>query len=188
MLVSLRFVALRLLGLLATFLMSSSAFAAVTEYEGSWTNQTFGSTGAAHGVLNISPPTISFSLDLDGNVFGGTDPTPLVLTGTLNPDMSATFNPVVGHPTYGDVTGSATATGQLSATGTNIPNQFITGFSMSGQFTPAAINMTYTVTFPQGAPANGIIQMNVVPEPLSAGGVWAVSMIALMRRRRCDAA
>src|SRR5687768_5185021 len=75
--------------------------AQVSDYTGFWLNQTFGSTGNATAQINRNLPNVSFTLDLDGNVFGGTNPTPLILSGTVNPNSSVTFNPVVDHPTYG---------------------------------------------------------------------------------------
>ncbi len=159
----------------------SPARADVLVYAGTWFNQTFMSTGPASATIERNLPQVTFTLDLDGNVFGGSNPTPLVMNGMLNPDMSVTFAPVVGHPTYGDVTGSMSATGAINAAGTNVPGGFITGVTLTGQRTPTDIDLSYVVTFAQGAPANGVINMDLIPEP--ALGASAAFVVLLGGRR-----
>ena len=170
----------------AAVIPAGPALAQSGVYQGSWNNTTFGSTGPASAIVGIVTNQISFTLDLDGNVFGGSNPTPLVMTGTLNPDHSATFNPVLAHPTYGDVTGALSPTGAITATGVNVPGPTIASVSLTGQFVPGSIDLNYIVTFEPsagGGTANGFIDLNLVPEPGLASLVVAACFVAARRRR-----
>lgn len=178
------FSALLLISLLSVLSVAPRAYAQAGLYTGSWTNTTFGSTGAADAEVIISPPNVSFMLDLDGFVFGESDPTPLTLSGLLNPDGTVSFTPVMGHPTYGDVTGSVTAAGVITATGANVPSPNIDHVSLSGQLSPGAIDINYAVHFEAAGvpPALGFIDLNLIPEPVSASLLLLAPL--MLRRRR----
>lgn len=93
--------------------------AAVLDYSGTWFNKTFNAAGAAVARLDTdAQPTVTFTLDLTGDVFGGPfgfpPVTPLTLHGTLNPDQSVAFAPVFGHATYGTVVASFSSGGAVS--------------------------------------------------------------------------
>jgi hypothetical protein len=173
--------------LVAVLVPTWSALGQTSVYTGSWTNTTFGSTGPANAVVDVVGNLITFTLDLDGNVFGGSNPTPLVVTGTRNPDGSATFNPVLAHPTYGDVTGGLSSTGGITANGVNVPGPTVSSVSLTGQFVPGSIDFNYVVTFEPGAgggTANGIIDLNLVPEPGLASVAAGACFVAAGRRGR----
>ena len=166
-------------------LLASFASAQTNLYTGSWTNTTFGSTGGASAILTSTPPSFTFTLDLDGNVFGGSNPTPLTLVGTMNPDGSISFNPVIGHPTYGDVTGSVSPTRAITAMAINVPGPQVESVALNGQFIPGAIDINYSVNFEAAGvpPAQGFIDLNLVPEPASAG-LLVLGCLAMLRRRQ----
>ncbi|QNN20841.1 hypothetical protein HED60_00675 [Planctomycetales bacterium ZRK34] len=176
--------AVALLGMTCT---ANSAFALLTgDYVGGWHNITFGSTGDASANVQITGPTaVTVSLDLDGNVFGGSDPTPLVLMGAIQMDGSVLFDDVMGHPTYGDVSGaSISPTGDVSAIGVNVPAVFIDTFELGGGFTTEEhADLTYIVTFTDTSTANGTITLDRVPEP-AALAVLSVGAALLPTRRR----
>src|SRR5262245_9340571 len=58
-------------------------------YEGSWTNTTFGSFGAAHVGAVLDAPNATIRFDLDGFVFGASDPAVIVVPGTICGKTSA---------------------------------------------------------------------------------------------------
>ncbi len=163
------------------FSVVSVANAASIDYVGQWHNTTFNSTGAATATVTTALPAVQVSLDLDGNVFGGQNPTPLVLTGSMNPDASVTFNPVTEHPTYGNVAASINSLGVLTADCTAVPGQVAT-VHITGQTSPTLIDLTYGINFESGRfDATGTIIMRATPEPTSVIGLSALLTI---RRRR----
>jgi len=156
------------------------------EYEGVWLNETFGSTDDAFASITMTGPTsVEVSLDLEGNVFGGSDPSPLVLLGTINPDSSIAFADVMGHPTYGDVSNIAiNAVGSVTASGTNVPNAGIQSFVMGGEVvSDDIIRLTYLVNFPTGGNAVGRIDLDRIPEPASFVMI-GIGALAMFKRRR----
>lgn len=146
-------------------LVSSAVHAASLDYEGSWNNTTFGTSGAAYANVTTTLPAVQVTLDLDGSVFGGLDPSALVLNGVVSPDSSIAFTAVVGHPTYGDVAASVNALRILNATATSLPNPGIASVAIGGQTSPTAMDLQYTVTFVTGGQALGTINMNLAPNP-----------------------
>lgn len=155
--------------------------AATVDYEGQWHNLTFNSTGAARATVTKTLPAVSVSLDLDGNVFGGLNPAPLVLSGIASPDGSVAFTPINGHATYGDVTASTSTLGVLTAACANVPGQVSTVL-LTGTTSPALIDLTYDITFDTGSTgANGTVLMRAIPEPTS---IAALTTILWVRRRR----
>lgn len=159
----------------------SSAHAVTIDYDGQWHNLTFNSTGAARATVTTTLPNVSVSFDLDGNVFGGLNPAPLVLSGIASPDGSVAFTPINGHATYGDVTASTSALGVLTAACANVPGQVSTVL-LTGTTSPALIDLTYDITFDTGSTgANGTVLMRAIPEPTS---IAALTTVLWVRRRR----
>lgn len=159
----------------------SSAHAVTIDYDGQWHNITFNSSGAARATVTTALPNVTVSFDLDGNVFGGLNPAPLVLNGVAALDGSVSFTPIVEHPTYGDVTASTNALGILTANCTNVPGQVATVL-LTGQTSPTLINLTYDINFDTAeADANGTIIMRAIPEPAMLAGI----PLLFARRRRC---
>src|ERR1019366_6027796 len=74
----------------------------VFRYAGTWNNTTFGSTGFANATLAAERASqlLAITIDLGGNVFGGTAPGPQTIRGSLNPlgaslsDSTPLFGPI----------------------------------------------------------------------------------------------
>jgi hypothetical protein len=131
-------------------------------WRGTWFNNTFGSTDSAFLSVTIhqGTSTLEAVLDLDGNVFGGTDPDPVTLTGGYdNNGFSATGT----SPTYGDMFLSGDANGNMSGRMPNVPNPGIDSTTLSGTYTETNIDLTYIVYFSAGGTADGVI--NLVKDP-----------------------
>jgi len=136
----------------------------VGNWNGQWTNTTFNSTGAAQleVTADTDQKTVQFVIDVDGNVLGGSDPDPITLGGTYGDtgiNISSTVN------TFGDLTLTIDAEGNISGTAINVPNQFIEKIDFDGTATSESININYTVTFTAGAgggTAVGVFVLNNV--------------------------
>ena len=98
----------------------------VGEYEGSWFNETYQSTGAARFRIEVDGSTGTLGVDLDGNVFGGFDPPEVVFTATVGSQALAKQDDSL----FGDVscTGNPSA---FNCTG-NMINDFVLSGSISG--------------------------------------------------------
>lgn len=138
---------------LAAAYETAKAFAGT--YSGSWTNTTFGSTGATTATVVINADgTASFTVDLDGLVFGLLDPPPKTLAGTYD-ENGAAFQ-ITGDDLFGDLT-IIINRGAISFSGIDIPFSDIDAVSAEGIITPTEVNMNYTVNFPGGSLANGVL-------------------------------
>lgn len=70
------------------------------EYEGEWNNLTFGSSGAAEGVVAVDGTLVTVTLMLGGNVFGVGSPDPVVLEFDLSePPPYTTESELFGEAT-----------------------------------------------------------------------------------------
>jgi hypothetical protein len=183
---SLRIIATSLAGLALAF---PGAAQAATIFVGSWVNTTFNSTGAASFTVDISGADVSFTVDLDGFVFGGADPGALTLTGTIAGD-TATLT-ALDHPTYGDASGTFNlVTGAIEAQMTDLPNPSIDRVSITGTGSPSAIALDYVVCFvpactaPAIERAVGVIDATVIPLPATAWLFAAGLAGAAVRLRR----
>ena len=128
--------------------------AGAATYVGTWTNTTFGSSGAATFDLALGPDSYSVSADLDGSVFGLGDPPALALAGVLEPDGSAVLS-LVGDPVFGTVTGKVSATGDVAALFSALPPPVglgVASVTLAGSITPLLIELDYTVLFAGGDP------------------------------------
>ncbi|MBI5852595.1 MAG: hypothetical protein HZB39_16400 [Planctomycetes bacterium] len=113
-------------------------------WAGTWTNTTFSSTGAANVVVAQNGSDLTFTVDLDGNVFGGANPAAEVFTAifdTSRVSLGATTSAV-----YGDLTGTLNANGSYTISGTNI-NGSVASFTMTGNWTGTQINANVAITF-----------------------------------------
>lgn len=136
----------------------------VGNWNGQWTNTTFNSTGAAHleVTADTEQKTVQFVIDVDGNVLGGSDPDPITLGGTYN-DAGITIESTIN--TFGDLTLTIDAEGNINGTAVNVPNQYIEKIDFNGTATPETITINYTVTFTAdagGGTAAGIFTLNKV--------------------------
>ncbi len=128
-------------------------------YTGSWTNQTFGSTGPITVVVKLdrAAGTVSITLTLGGNVFGMPAPAPETVTFKPTPPplkysgRSAIFGDVTASLTLG------TAGADFALHGENVPSDRVGKFDARGTITdPRQIALTYVVTFKDGSAANGV--------------------------------
>jgi hypothetical protein len=135
-------------------------------YEGSWTNTTFGSFGAAHISVVLDAPAATLTFDLDGFVFGDPDPALIVVPGTI--DQGILHLDSKGVATYGDVIGTINlVTGETLIDVSNVPNPRIKHLQLTGNVT-GKIDLAYTVDFPEPPsafnPAKGVLVATLVPQ------------------------
>lgn len=157
--------------LLALLILPSPvAFAGIQDmvgrYVGAWTNTTFGSTGKAVIMIQVSGTNANLVFDMDGFVFGQVDPPIINMPGTVQGDVIQIDNHGIGI--FGDIKGSVDATrGTLTATLTNVPGGFIRQVTAVGTITNAVINLDYTVDFNSAPsstnPARGIMTVVLIP-------------------------
>jgi len=135
-------------------------------YEGAWTNTTFGSFGAAHVGVVLDAPNATITFDLDGFVFGASDPAVIVVPGTI--DQGILHLDSKGVPTYGDIVGTMNlVTGDTLIDVSNVPNPRIKHLQLTGSVT-RKIDLQYTVDFPDPPsatnPAKGVLVADLVPQ------------------------
>ncbi len=127
-------------------------------FTGTWTNQTFGSTGNATMAVKVDRTalTMSVTLTLTGNVFGAPAPAPETFTLPL----SATGASMTGKSkTFGDVTGSIKADGTVTFKGDNVPGGRVKSIDGTGTWTTSAINLNYNVALTDGSSAKGVVSL-----------------------------
>lgn len=119
----------------------------VAAYAGSWTgtwnNTTFSSTGAASMTIAVdeSAKTISVTIDLDGNVFGGSDPAAFLISGGYT-NTAISFGG--DSALFGSYTVSITPEGVVSGTLHPNPTYFHSA-TITGTCTDTSINITYNI-------------------------------------------
>ncbi len=145
---------------------SSDAVAAVFDgsayvgtWTGTWDNTTFASTGAGTVTVTFADPTLTLDLDLDGNIFGGANP-PLESFTATTTTASATMDPAVSA-VYGTLSGTLSATGTLTITGTSIPGA-VDRFDFTGTWNATTITGSVLITFDSAATANAIMTFTKV--------------------------
>ncbi|MEM1330618.1 MAG: hypothetical protein AAGG07_08670 [Planctomycetota bacterium] len=157
------------------------------EYEGSWFNETFMSTGAATMTIeDLGSGGIRFTIDLDGGVFGQGDPDPISIDGTVDASGLVVIPEGAPDPVFGTGSGTISAAGDVdgllaNAAGGVFSQVVLTGTAIGGEF-----RTRYTIFDAAGASApfaTGTLNMDLVPAPASGllmlGGVSAIA-----RRRR----
>ncbi len=138
----------------------------VGRYVGAWTNTTFGSTGKAVIIIDISGTNATLTFDMDGFVFGFIDPPVISMPGTVQGNSIVIDNHGVGI--FGDIKGSIDGTtGAFNTTLTNVPGGFIKDVTNTGFITNGVISLSYTVDFPQPPsstnPAHGVMVAVLTP-------------------------
>lgn len=143
----------------ATITVTVNPAAFVGSWVGTWSNTTFGSVGAAAWTIAIDESTgiVTLTTDLDGTVFGATDPLPERYMAQLGPN-GVTFTAM--SATFGDFTLTINSDGTMTGTGLNVPAAGIDEFTFTGTITPTQINLNYTVNFTGGGTAVGLLQVN----------------------------
>jgi len=117
----------------------------VGNWDGAWYNHTFGSTGAAtlQVTYSAASQTLTVTVDMDGSVFGGSDPPPETITTTLT---GAGFTVTRDSVYFGDIAitidTNGVVTGELSDPGAGIET-----VKIEGAVTATQIMIKYTVDF-----------------------------------------
>lgn len=132
----------------------STTFDAATyvgTWTGTWTNTTFASTGAVSVVVAESGGTYTLQFDMDGNVFGGSNPAAESFSAQVT-SANATLVSITSS-VYGTLTGTLNADGTLTGSGTGIPGAVDT-FTLTGTWSATQITANVTITFDAGGTAN----------------------------------
>ena len=131
----------------------------VGTYSGTWTNTTFNSTGTSSATVSVNSAasTMSIVFAVTGQVLGqgGVNTTQ---GGSYTNSGASVSNIVV--PVMGTVTFAIDAAGNITASGTNIPNTAINHWNAAGTITATQVRVNYTVTFSDGSTAAGTISLN----------------------------
>lgn len=122
----------------------------VGTWSGTWTNTTFSSTGAVSVVITQAGSDLGFSVDLDGNVFGGANPAAENFTASF--DTSRATLASTTSAVYGDVTATLNANGSITINGTNINGQ-VASFTLTGDFDATQMTCNVAITFDTNATA-----------------------------------
>jgi hypothetical protein len=139
----------------------SRAFAAALagNWSGQWRNVTFGSTGSA--TMAVSADTVAqtfrVTLDLNGLVFGLSDPLPQTFSGSYTPTAGADV-----HGTtllFGDLTLKVTPTGQITGSVSDLSGPTVSRLDFTGTATATLVTINYTVMFTAGGTAVGVLTM-----------------------------
>jgi hypothetical protein len=153
-------------------------------YTGTWTNTTFGSTGAARLEISFAGSTASFVVDVDGNAFGLADPGPVPFGGSIvggNLVVDATGLIPFGH-LQGSIDGTTGAT-DFTLTMTSRPD--ILSVDVLGTVAGGGMDLDYTVDIAGFGLASGTL-VATLPEPGGAsGGLAAALALAAVALRRC---
>lgn len=127
-------------------------------FRGTWFNNTFGSHDSAFVTIIVEETTMSLSLtlDLDGNVFGGSNPPPATMTGSYDQNG---FNVSGTSPVYGDMYFTGMADGTTTGRLPNVPNPSIDSTTLQGKIGPDTITLNYYIYSGGFQFANGIIRV-----------------------------
>ena len=125
---------------------------------GQWHNTTFGSSGDASATITVDTGAMTFTMvsDLDGLVFGSSDPPPETYTGSYDADgvdLTATSQ------TFGTTHITVTPDGHISGMSSDIPNPGIDTVSYTGTITPTTYSVAYTIQFTGAGSAEGTVTM-----------------------------
>ncbi len=119
---------------------------------GTWTNETFASTGDVSVNISFDTSTnvVTIIWDIDGNVYGGSDPDPETFTIEMTDLISnGTATLTATSITYGDISVTLTyntdGTGSFTGTAENEPTGAVENASFSGTFELDGGTVTFTV-------------------------------------------
>ncbi len=138
-------------------------------WSGVWHNLTFSSEDSAflYVTIDTTQMTVVAVLDLNGNVFGGTDPDSVVMTGSYTSNGFTSAG--TGDP-YGPISISGNASGMLTGLCPNVPNPGIDSVRFSGSYDDMDIVTSYIVYFAGGSgTANGTLIMHKQAPTVSVG-------------------
>lgn len=129
-----------------------------TKFTGTWTNQTFGSTGPATFDVKVdrTAPALNVTITLGGNVFGAPAPAPETFTVPVSAAGGATFSGK--SKTFGDVTATM-KDGKITMACANVPGGRVKSMDVTGTYSATAIDMSYTVALSDGSTAKGVVNL-----------------------------
>ncbi len=140
-------------------------------WEGSWLNQTFGSTGAARAFVELLPDGVArFALDLDGLVFGFIDPPAFTFEGAY--DESGAHFLIQDHEFFGNMTLEIDRDGTLLLEAPGVPTVGLS-VGLEGTIDSAVFDAGYTIAFVGGGGAEGVMTLWKV-EVVQDGGALIV--------------
>jgi hypothetical protein len=118
---------------------AAQAFAGT--YTGQWNNTTFGSMGSVEADIAVDGDTVTLTLDLGGNVFGASDPDPVVAVFDLtSPSPYSGENELLGGFSV-----EIDETGHLLMTAPSVPGVGGLMMTVEGDIDPAGFSMTYQI-------------------------------------------
>ncbi|MFA5800790.1 MAG: hypothetical protein WC840_07645 [Candidatus Peribacteraceae bacterium] len=119
---------------------------------GTWTNNTFGTSGNVDANISFNTATniLTFVFNIDGNVYGHGDPAPETFTVDLTDFINnGTMTAHATSATYGDVSITLTyhtdGTGTITGTATNEPTGQVTNAAFSGTFALSGGSVTFSI-------------------------------------------
>ena len=128
---------------------------------GSWLNTTFGSTDAISWVFTVDVDNLTMTLvvDMDGPVFGLSNPAAIAAEGTLG---ATTFSASANAPLHGPVTFNGSPD-NITFQSTSVPAVGIDAWTSSGAIANDQYTGTFTITFTGGGGAAGTSQLTKQP-------------------------
>lgn len=133
-------------------LLTSFTGANSVTVSGTWTNNTFSTTGNVSATISFNSTTnvATFVFDIDGSVYGGSDPAAETFTLNMGDFITNGTATLTGtSTTYGDISVTLTFytdnTGTFTGTATNEPTGQVTDATFSGTFSISGSTVSFTV-------------------------------------------
>lgn len=132
---------------------------AVGNWTGAWYNTTFGSTGAANATVSYVPAshTMQVMIDVDGNVFGGSNPPAESMSASLD---GSGFTFASTSATFGQINVVVGLDGTINGTLSAIPAPGIDSLDVTGGYSKGIAMLLYTVNFTGSGTASGVIWLS----------------------------
>ena len=135
------------------------------EWVGNWNNDTFSTSAPITLSVSIGDDgsasmTLGLSSTADSAPFGVPDVEPTMLEGTIEDGVLNVE--LVGHALFGDMTATILADGTLEVSATMDGAPGIAGMTVNGTFDGDGLDVTYTITFPDGSDATGTATLSRV--------------------------
>tara|TARA_R110000765_G_scaffold83815_7_gene162592 strand:- start:7817 stop:8416 length:600 start_codon:yes stop_codon:yes gene_type:complete len=153
-------------------------------FEGGWENTTFGSSGGASMLIeSLGGADVQITVDLDGFVFGGADPDPFVITGSVG---ATGFVPdAFDDENFGEMSGGVDENGVVAIDLANAAGGSFSLVTLRGTAIGDSVDLDYEIFTPAaGVPfAVGVLNLERVPSP---GGMalFAIGGLMVTRRKR----
>ena len=177
--------ALMTIGAIAATSAVASAQLDLGQFEGQWDNNTFGSTGAASMLVeSLGGADVSLTIDLDGFVFGGDDPDPFTITGTVGA-TGFVADPFM-NPGFGTFSGGVDENGVVAIDLIDAAEGAFSLVTLRGTAIGDSVQLDYEIFTPNSptAPfAIGEINMRLVPAPGSIA-LFGIGGLIISRRKR----